>query len=128
MPFYHLRSSGFWHLKVKPENSTEFERLTSISNARVRNLVDFAYLDDELFDYLQSSTTAPILRHALTANLDTLEQQYARWAIKLGKSEKTVKNYLGALKSSIPSWLNGSGSDSGYVYQSLLSVSNYFGI
>ena len=87
----------------------------------MRKLVNFAYLDETLFDYLKSPNTAPILRNALTANLDTLEDQYGRWAKSIGKSDKTIKNYVGALKNSIPNWLN----DAGVAKQSLLSIGSF---
>ncbi|TLU65295.1 HNH endonuclease [Thalassotalea litorea] len=125
LPFYHLKTSGFWHLNVSPDNRASFDALKSPSkspsDANMRKLVNFAYLDDALFEYLKSPNTAPILRNALTANLDTLEVQYGRWAKSIGKSEKTINNYVGALKNSIPNWLN----EAGLTKQSLLSIGSY---
>ena len=123
LPFYHLKSSGLWHLDVSNENKPAFESIKkkSATDANMRKLVNFAYLDEALFDYLKSPNTAPILRNALTANLDTLEDQYGRWAKSIGKSDKTIKNYVGALKNSIPNWLN----DAGVTKQSLLSVGSF---
>jgi predicted restriction endonuclease len=122
LPFYHLKSSGLWHLDVSHENKPAFDSIKSATDANMRKLVNFAYLDEALFDYLKSPNTAPILRNALTANLDTLEDQYGRWAKSLGKSDKTIKNYTGALKNSIPNWL----SDAGVAKQNLLSIGSYF--
>lgn len=50
-----------------------------------------------------------------------LEVQYKSWALSIGKSEKTVKNYIGALKGSIPNWLN----DVGIATESLMSISSH---
>jgi predicted restriction endonuclease len=121
LPFYHLKSSGLWHLDVSNENKPAFDSIKSATDANMRKLVNFAYLDEALFDYLKSPSTAPILRNALTANLDTLEDQYGRWAKSIGKSDKTIKNYVGALKNSIPNWLSGAG----VTKQSLLSVGSF---
>lgn len=87
LPFYHLKSSGLWHLDVSNENKSAFELIKSATDANMRQLVNFAYLDEALFDFLKSPNTAPILRNALTANLDTLEDQYGRWAKSIGKSD-----------------------------------------
>jgi predicted restriction endonuclease len=122
LPFFHLKSSGLWHLKVLKENVAEFDAMRSATDTKIRKLVDYAYLDEQLFKYLNNPSTASVLRNALTANLDTLEDQYGRWAKSIGKSEKTIKNYVGALKNSIPNWLN----DAGITKQSLLSISSYY--
>jgi len=121
LPFYHLKSSRLWHLDVSSENKPAFDSIKSATDANLRKLVNFAFLDEALFDYLKSPSTASILRNALTANLDTLEDQYGRWAKSIGKSDKIIKNYVGALKNSIPNWL----SDAGVTKQSLLSVGSF---
>ena len=62
MPFFHLKSDGFWHFKPNPG----FEALLS-SGAKVRGVgvlrqaVEYAYLDDELFELLQQ----PVSRNTL---------------------------------------------------------------
>lgn len=122
LPFYHLKSSGFWYLSVLNEKAIAFESIRSATDTNIRKLVNYAYLDEQLYDYLANKSTAYILRNALAHNLDTLEDQYIRWAKSLGKSEKTIKSYVGALKNSIPNWL----SDLGIAKQSLMNVGSYF--
>lgn len=90
LPFYHLQSSGFWHLKIKTQMQAEFKAAPSITMGLLDRCVDYAYLDDELFDYLKSPITSSPLSQALSGNLDNLESQYQRWATKLGRSEKTT--------------------------------------
>jgi len=121
LPFYHLQSSYFWTLTIKPEYLQEFKQLKTASNASIGRCVNFAYLDDELFDYLKSPITRPALKDALTHNLGSLESQYQRWALTLGKSESTVKKYTTALKGSISNWL----LDAGVSQDNLLSISSY---
>tara|TARA_R110001583_G_scaffold112917_6_gene263182 strand:- start:69949 stop:70692 length:744 start_codon:yes stop_codon:yes gene_type:complete len=59
-----------------------------------------------------------------TQKLGYLEVQYKSWALSIGKSEKTVKNYIGALKGSIPNWLNDVGIQTGSL-MSIRSHENY---
>jgi predicted restriction endonuclease len=122
LPFFHLKSSGIWHLAVKPEETSYFSTIVSVTDDVIRKALNYAYLDDALFQFLKSPHTSSILRNALSANLDSLEDQYGRWAKSIGKSDKTIKNYVGALKNSIPNWL----SDAGVAQQSLLSIGSYF--
>ncbi|PSW06031.1 HNH endonuclease [Photobacterium lipolyticum] len=102
-PFYFLRSEGFWYHKGKLTTDTPV--LKSVSPKSIKDNIDFAYLDDELFDYMKSTIVNGELKTALTVNLDNLADLYARWATTLGKSDKTVKNYLGALRGSISNWM-----------------------
>lgn len=122
LPFFHLKSSGIWHLSIKPKEVTSFGAMTSASDASITRTIEFAFLDDALFQFLKSPQTSSILRNALSSNLDSLEDQYGRWAKAIGKSDKTIKNYVGALKNSIPNWL----SDAGVAKQSLLSIGSYY--
>jgi predicted restriction endonuclease len=122
LPFFHLKSSGIWHLSIKPKELRYFDRMTSASEASIARAIEYAYLDDALFQFLKSPQTSSILRNALSSNLDSFEDQYGRWAKAIGKSDKTIKNYVGALKNSIPNWLN----DAGVVKQSLLSIGSYY--
>lgn len=121
LPFYHLQSSQFWYLEIKPEYQKEFSQCKSASNASIQRCVNYGYVDDELFVYLKSPITRSSLKEALAHNLNNLEIQYQRWALSIGKSEKTVKNYIGALKVSIPNWLE----DAGISSENLLSIGSY---
>jgi putative restriction endonuclease len=56
LPFFHLKSDGFWYFKAKPgfeivESSHSKVKVTSVS--LIRQTVDYAYLDAELFQFLQ---------------------------------------------------------------------------
>lgn len=98
-PFYHLKTEGFWHLVYHPDvDSYSVKRFSAKTVSHVR-------LDDELFDYMLSPIAATDLKDALTNNLSNLSDLFSNWLIGLGKSEKTAKNYLQALQSSIPRWM-----------------------
>lgn len=56
MPFFHLKSDGFWHFKAKPgfefvEDSKSQVKVRSL--CALRQTVDYAYLDTELLALLQ---------------------------------------------------------------------------
>lgn len=122
LPFNYLKTSGLWHLEILSSNKQAYEKVKSPSDSTINKYVEYAYLDTALFEFLKSPQTAPILRNALTANIDSLEEQYKRWAKSLGKSDRTIKSYTGALKGSIPNW----HSDAGVAKQNLLSIGSYF--
>ena len=54
--------------------------------------------------------------------LKTYEEPFSQWAKSIGKSDKTVKNYTGALKGSISNWLN----DAKISRVNLLDIDSYF--
>lgn len=91
-PFYHLTSDGFWH--IKPVVGVELGDITGFSKRKIA----YAYLDTELFELMKSSLVRADLRLALTQNLTRLPELYLRWVMGLGKSDKTAKNYLGAVQ------------------------------
>ncbi len=124
-PFYHLLSEGFWHFKLKPNATQGLEQLKAAgrtpSENQLKNLIEYAYLDQELFDYLKSKQTKPVLKEALLENLEDLSVQFHRWILSVGKSEKTAKNYVGAIKSTLSNW----ASDADISQQNLISIQSY---
>ncbi len=115
LPFFHLRSEGFWKLHYNAGY------LEPIVKRYSRKAVSHASIDDELFGYLKGTVAANELKIALTENLTNFSQLFEQWLVNVGKSEKTAKNYLNALQSSIPRWLNSAG----FVAESLTEVQSY---
>jgi len=71
LPFFHLRSEGFWHHQIKPSGRAEYASLSTASGPGVIDrCIQYAYLDDELFELLGNSLVAELLRQALLTNLD----------------------------------------------------------
>jgi putative restriction endonuclease len=62
-PFVHLQSGRFWHVKFN--DSYEGERIKTTN--KLKEKVEYAYLDDELFDLLQDSFTRQVLVDSLVA-------------------------------------------------------------
>ena len=71
LPFFHLRSEEFWHHRVKPGMQSAYEKLDTVgSKGDIERHIQFAFLDDELFELLCNSLVAELLRTALLENLD----------------------------------------------------------
>ncbi|MEH2142972.1 HNH endonuclease [Nostoc sp.] len=62
-PFFHLQNEGFWYLKFKPE----FNGLQPKTINKLKEAVEYAYLDSELFKFLQDEFCRKELIDALVA-------------------------------------------------------------
>lgn len=66
LPFYHLQSDGFWHLQTLPGREIALTSSHSIKSfAHLKEIVDFAYFDQELFHLLTNEHTRQILKQTL---------------------------------------------------------------
>lgn len=71
LPFFHLRSEGFWHHKIRPGQRESYQQLTTVtSHGVVKDHIDYAFLDDELFELLGNKVARELLKSALLNNLD----------------------------------------------------------
>mgnify|MGYP003675488300 CR=1 FL=1 len=71
LPFFHLRSSSFWHHRVKPGIADAYAGLSTASGPGVINEhIEYVYLDDELFELLGYGVARQLLHAALLRNLD----------------------------------------------------------
>jgi predicted restriction endonuclease len=121
-PFYYLRSSSFWHHEIRLGMELEYQSITTPSDRKLLETVSYAYFDDELFLLLKDTSNLTALRVALSENLDSKEEGFRRWALAIGKSEKTVSNYVGALKNTISTWL----LDAKLIDANLFFITDYF--
>jgi putative restriction endonuclease len=62
-PFFHLQSEGFWHLTFKPD----FNGLQPKTVNKLKQAVEYASLDSELFDLLQDPTSCQELIDTIVA-------------------------------------------------------------
>jgi putative restriction endonuclease len=60
-PFYYLKSDGFWHFQLKPGHQSQIKPRTP----SIRETLEYAYLDTELWDLLQNPQERSILTHTL---------------------------------------------------------------
>ena len=66
MPFFHLKSDGFWHLHPNAgyEKALEVaDRITAVS--RLREVIAYVNLDDDLFTLLTDASNREIIRQTL---------------------------------------------------------------
>lgn len=77
LPFFHLRSEGFWHHQPRPGRSAAYQRLTTVSGpGELNNNVAYAFFDETLFQLLQSKVAREYLKASLLENL-TFDSQRA---------------------------------------------------
>lgn len=66
LPFYHLTGDGFWHLSPNPGfESTIAAKVKLKSLMALRNAVNYAYVDDDLFNFLCDSESRNYLATAI---------------------------------------------------------------
>lgn len=76
LPFFHLRSEGFWHHQHKPGRSIVYRGLTSVSGPNdLNNNIAYAYLDEALFQLLQHQVARDYLKASLVERLDFNSQR-----------------------------------------------------
>lgn len=63
-PFFHLRTSGFWFHKVRPERESEYARLSTTGGglSLIDQYVEYAYLRDDVYDLFMQSASRRELR------------------------------------------------------------------
>lgn len=70
-PYYHLCSEPFYHFKEK-NNIQDLEILANhrgtMSIGNLRSLIQYSYLDSDLFDYMCDATSRERLRNVLIKN------------------------------------------------------------
>lgn len=107
-PFFYLSSSPFWQLH--PNEGCEMDLQRGLkerrhgSESKVRRLISHASIDRELFQLLQNDVVRAQLAMILESSLQSAHDRFRAWAASLGKSPKTISNYLTALTGSINTW------------------------
>lgn len=70
LPFFHLRGDGFWRHYPKPGKADAYNTLSTASGPGViTNHIAYAFVDDELFEYLDNEISRNFLKSALLENL-----------------------------------------------------------
>ncbi len=70
LPYFHLRSSDFWHHYIKPGQQEKYGKLSTATGPGIIDLtIGYAYLDDELFELLSYSVCRDLLKQGLYENL-----------------------------------------------------------
>ncbi len=66
LPFFHLTSDGFWHYQMKPGLESMMAASVKIRTVNaIRQTVEYAYLDEELWEILQYPQERSVLTQVL---------------------------------------------------------------
>ena len=107
-PFFHLSSAGFWHLTANVGKEAELQQRLKDSapggTGVIKQLVAHASVSPDLFLLLQDASTRSVLAGELEGTLLGPKEAFAQWCRSVGKSDKTISNYLNALGGPISQW------------------------
>lgn len=79
LPFFHLQSSGFWHLHARPGRELVLTSSKSVrSFGHLRDVIAYASVDAALWDLLVQPVAREEIRHALLARYFPLTRHYFR--------------------------------------------------
>lgn len=90
LPFYYLRSDGFWHLHAKPNKTIYAFR----SMSQIAENVEYANFDDDLFALLLQPDTREIIRQMLIETYFADEVELFRAAIGENERNFSLENLL----------------------------------
>ena len=79
LPFFHLQSSGFWHLQARPGRELVLTASRSVrSFGHLREVIAYAWLDASLWELIQQPVTREEISQALLARYFPLTRHYFR--------------------------------------------------
>ena len=101
LPFFHLRSSGFWFHHIKPGKRDAYATLTTAKgSSAINDHIAFAYLSDELFELLAHRIARELLKSSLHKSL-TLHDRSSLLDVGKGwdwlECEAVVQDYFAML-------------------------------
>lgn len=111
-PYFYLTSSGFWQLHPNSGFNVELEQRLmerkSPSDTSTSKLINYASLDEGLYQLLQDPGCRAVLAGELEGTLLTNEESFRLWCRAIGKSDKTISDYVDALSSGLTDWISDS--------------------
>jgi putative restriction endonuclease len=79
LPFFHLQSSGFWHLHAQRGRDLVLTSSKSVrSFGHLREVISYASLDEALWELVQQLPTREAIRQALLTRYFPVTQHYFR--------------------------------------------------
>lgn len=95
-PFWHLKTSPFWHHKIKEGKDEVYEAMGRPKGPNIMaNVVDAAFLDDELFALLKNQSVRQEMREALVCRYFP---EHHDALIQLAQQEEGVGLYAQVLR------------------------------
>ncbi|WP_411361036.1 HNH endonuclease [Pseudidiomarina sp. YC-516-91] len=123
-PFFYLRTSDFWHHQIRPNAAEQYRKIKTPSEKSILETIEFAYLDQALFDLIQNPKHADQLRAALVANLDSNQEGFKDWAKAIGQGEAQVSQFIEVLSNEFPK----TSASHGALNSSIFEIKDYFEI
>jgi putative restriction endonuclease len=96
LPFFHLMSDGFWHLLPNDGYEKTFKLIRHIkSSYQIRDMVKYAYLDNELFKLLSVDKNRTMFRRVIINDyFDSEEKKRLLQAINLSRKALKYEHLL----------------------------------
>ena len=91
LPFFHLKSDGFWHLHANTGYETALSVVTQIKTVpRLREIISHAGFDDEFFYLLTNTRDREVIRQTL---IDTYFTDFKQEIENLIAEEQQINSY-----------------------------------
>lgn len=76
LSFFHLRSSGFWFHKVRPEKEKDYALLSTTGGGlkMVDEYIEYAYLRDDVYQLIMNDESRAKLRLFISSLLNANNQ------------------------------------------------------
>ena len=95
LPFFHLRTEKFWHLKPVKGRELVLEAIASASSfASIEENIDYAYVDEELFAHLTSAKSRNALRDILITRWFGSFSSQVYDLVNQDKYESNLRHYV----------------------------------
>ena len=113
LPFFHLRSDGFWHLIATPGNQQALDSTSTVtSSGKLHELISHAELDGELHELLKHQQCRTLLAQALVNHwFDRDQDEMGRL---VGTSHQ-INLYERRLRSTAPAQMIGEAKPPAFV-------------
>jgi len=96
LPFWHLKGEQFWHLTANAGYSNFIQMKESVSGInQLNNIVDFAYLDEALFELMMAEGSNLVLQDLL------IKAYFPYYTSKLNSKILATRNYIEKIESKI---------------------------
>jgi predicted restriction endonuclease len=81
IPFFHLRSSGWWHLKPRIGREWSYERMKTCSSiGDLEDNVEYAFVDDQVYSILVDTEARRQIRDEIALALGHPELAYVHYS------------------------------------------------
>jgi putative restriction endonuclease len=97
-PFFYLKSDGFWRIKPREGSEERVQNLRTATNAQMRDHVEYAFLNPEVFRVLQNPEGRAQLRNYL---INRYFPEKKKQLLAEETFEKAVSAYEGVLEDEV---------------------------